>query len=82
MNNQKVEIEWPNGYILCSEAGSDWLDICKEAGIDIPTGCLKGSCGACEIEVNGKVLRACIHNIYNSNEKILKVDLFTDPFWD
>ena len=81
MNNQKVEIEWPNGYILCSEAGSDWLDICKEAGIDIPTGCLKGSCGACEIEVNGKVLRACIQKVPSIKSGKLKVEFATDPYW-
>jgi len=34
------------------------------AGLLIPqSGCLGGSCGACEIEVNGRVVRACISSV-------------------
>ena len=35
----------------------------QKAGLEIPTGCLTGSCGACEIDVNGETIRACISHI-------------------
>ena len=47
-----------------------------------PTGCLTGSCGACEIDVNGETVRACITNIKSKKEQILNVSLTTDPFWE
>ena len=53
----------------------------NEAGISIPTGCLGGSCGACEIEVNGKVVRACISTVPPSKSGQLTVDFATDPHW-
>ncbi|WP_320668126.1 2Fe-2S iron-sulfur cluster-binding protein [Prochlorococcus sp. MIT 1307] len=61
--------------------GSDWLISANQAGINIPTGCLKGSCGACEIEVNGKVIRACINSVESTDSTTLKVEFSTDPFW-
>ena len=76
-----VTIKWPNGIISKVAAGSDWFFEAKKAGIDIPTGCLGGSCGACEIEVNGKVIRACISEIPESKTNLLDVQFSYDPFW-
>ncbi len=81
MNNKKIKIEWPDGKYSLAEPGDDWLIIANDAGIKIPTGCLSGSCGACEIEVNGETIRACITAIPKSNSKKLKVDFASDPFW-
>ncbi len=81
MNKYKVGIEWPNGTYTCAEEGSDWLLMAKEAGVAIPTGCLTGSCGACEIEVDGKILRACINSIPNKKQGNLKVEFAQDPYW-
>ena len=53
----------------------------KEVGLNIPTGCLTGSCGACEIDVNGQTVRPCISNIKGSKESCLKVNITSDPFW-
>ena len=53
----------------------------RKAGIEIPTGCLTGSCGACEIDVNGETIRACISDIKSKKNCLLKVSLTTDPFW-
>ena len=53
-----------------------------KAGLEIPTGCLTGSCGACEIDVNGETVRACINDIQNNKKCILNVSLTTDPFWE
>ncbi len=81
MKVSKVEIEWPNGLSSFAKTGSDWLKVAKEAGIQIPTGCLGGSCGACEIEVNGQVIRACINCIPESKTGKLTVDFNYDPYW-
>ena len=75
----KVTIRWPNKKTSISDPGVEWLKAAYDANIEIPTGCLVGSCGACEIEVNGEVVRACIEAVPNKKE--LKVEFFTDPFW-
>ena len=61
--------------------GEDWFSNAEKAGLEIPTGCLTGSCGACEIDVNGETIRACIRNIESRKKSPLKVSLTTDPFW-
>ena len=76
-----MKINWPNGNSSKVTVGSDWLEEAKKAGIDIPTGCLNGSCGACEIEVNGEVIRACVNTIKGSKGKQIEVKFFYDPFW-
>ena len=79
MNKSTIEIQWPNGKKSIAKDGSDWLALAKESDILIPTGCLGGNCGACEIEVNGEVVRACINNIpFNKGEKLI-VDFYS-PF--
>ncbi len=62
--------------------GDDWFLTAKKAGLEIPSGCLTGSCGACEIDVNGETIRACINDIKTSKKCLLKVSLTTDPFWE
>ncbi|MEY3726468.1 MAG: hypothetical protein RI971_1045 [Chloroflexota bacterium] len=52
-----------------------------QAGFSIPTGCLGGSCGACEIDVNGKTIRACIATVPPSKSGALTVEFATDPYW-
>jgi aerobic-type carbon monoxide dehydrogenase small subunit (CoxS/CutS family) len=47
----------------------------------IPTGCLGGRSGACEIEVNGRLVRACIATVPSSASGRLTVSLASDPFW-
>jgi len=42
---------------------------------------LGGSCGACEIEVNGKMVRACISTVPPSKSGGLEVAFATDPYW-
>ena len=76
-----IPVRWPNGRITQERIGADWLQAAADAGIAIPTGCLGGSCGACEIEVNGKVVRACISTLPPSKSGELTVDFATDPYW-
>ena len=47
----------------------------------VTIGCMGGSCGACEIEVNGTTVRACINTVPSSRRGELKVEFATDPFW-
>ena len=49
--------------------------------INIPTGCLSGSCGACEIDVNGETIRPCVKNIEFKNNVYLNIKFTYDPFW-
>jgi len=78
---QTITTRWPDGRITQERIGADWLQAAADAGISIPTGCLGGSCGACEIEVNGKVVRACISTVPPSKSGELAVDFATDPYW-
>ena len=62
--------------------GDDWFSSAEKVGLEIPSGCLTGSCGACEIDVNGETVRACISNIEVKKESQLNIFLTTDPFWE
>ena len=82
MKEAKIKIIWPNNNETFVSEGDDWFSSAKKAGFEIPSGCLTGSCGACEIDVNGETVRACIRNIKKNKQCKLKVCLTTDPFWE
>ena len=82
MKGKNIKVFWPNNIETFVSEGDDWFSSAEKAGLEIPTGCLTGSCGACEIDVNGETIRACISGIKNSKKCILKVSLTTDPFWE
>ena len=82
MKETNIKILWPNNIETFVSEGDDWFSCAEKAGLEIPTGCLTGSCGACEIDVNGKTIRACISNIKSNKNSTLKVSLTTDPFWE
>ncbi len=81
MIKSKIKIIWPNSIETYAYEGDDWFSIAEKVGLEIPTGCLTGSCGACEIDVNGETVRACISNIKRSKGSDLKVNFTSDPFW-
>ena len=81
MKEKKIKIKWPNNTETYASEGDDWFSTASKAGLEIPTGCLTGSCGACEIDVNGETIRACISDIRSRKKCLLKVSLTTDPFW-
>ena len=81
MENCKVCIRWANGRESLVEEGADWLKVAEAASFKIQTGCLGGSCGACEIEVNGKPLRACINSVSQLDGEVQYVEYAEDPFW-
>ena len=82
MKKTKIKVKWPNNVETYVSEGDDWFSTAKKAGLEIPSGCLTGSCGACEIDVNGETIRACISEIRVSKKCLLKVSLTTDPFWE
>jgi succinate dehydrogenase/fumarate reductase-like Fe-S protein len=82
LKKTKIKIKWPNNCETYALEGDDWFSTAEKAGLEIPTGCLTGSCGACEIDVNGETVRACISEIKNNKKCKLQVSLTTDPFWE
>ena len=82
MKDTKITIRWSNNNETFASEGDDWFSTAEKAGLEIPTGCLTGSCGACEIDVNGETIRACISDIKSNKKSLLKVSLTTDPFWE
>lgn len=76
-----VVLHWPDGRTCQVASGCPWLVAAEQAGVTIPTGCLGGSCGACEIEVNGRLVRACIATVPPSRTGSLRVELASDPYW-
>ena len=81
MKKPLIKINWPNNILTEANEGDDWFIIAKKANINIPTGCLSGSCGACEIDVNGKTIRPCITNIKVSHQE-LNIEFTSDPYWN
>jgi len=82
LKKTNLKIIWPNNIETLVSEGDDWFSSAEKAGLEIPTGCLTGSCGACEIDVNGETVRACISDIKIKKKCTLKVSLTTDPFWE
>ena len=81
MKEKNIKILWPNNIETFVSEGDDWFSSAEKAGLEIPTGCLTGSCGACELDVNGATVRACISEIKNIKNCTLRVSFTTDPFW-
>ena len=81
MKKKKLKIYWPNRLTINAEEGEDWFLNAAKANLRIPTGCLIGNCGACEIDVNGETIRPCVSNIKYSNNVNLKIEFTSDPFW-
>jgi ferredoxin len=70
-----------SGVEISAEAGELLLDVAKRAGVSIPTGCLMGSCHACEVEIDGEdAICACISGI-PSGKKQVTINLYVDPTW-
>ena len=81
MKKPLIRINWPNNISTEANEGDDWFINAKKANINIPIGCLSGSCGACEIDVNGKTIRPCVSNIKYTNQ-LLNIEFTSDPYWN
>jgi ferredoxin len=77
-----VEIHFlPDDVFVQAETGEPILEAAKRAGVFIPTGCLMGSCHACEVELeDGSNVCSCICSV-PLKSKSLKVYTLNDPAW-
>ena len=71
----------PDNITTEADVGELILDVAARCGITIPTGCLMGSCHACEVEIDdGDAIRACITAVPNRRSP-LTINLYSDPTW-
>jgi len=71
----------PDDVTIDADAGEPLLVVAQRAGIFIPTGCLMGSCHACEVEIDGEdTICACITGVPSGRSHIT-VNLYVDPTW-
>ena len=71
----------PDDITIPAEVGEPLLDVANRAGVFIPTGCLMGSCHACEVELgNGTPICACISAI-PPNATELVINTYDDLTW-
>jgi ferredoxin len=72
----------PDRVSVEAEPGEPLLDVANRAGISIPTGCLMGSCYACEVEIAGKEhpVRACLTSVPIGESETI-VQCYDDPIW-
>lgn len=71
----------PDDVTIEAQVGEPFLDVAQRAGVFIPTGCLMGSCHACEVELEGGgEIRACITSVPPGRSH-LTINLFCDPTW-
>ena len=77
-----IQIQFmPDNITVDAQPGEPLLTVANRAGITIPTGCLMGSCHACEVELDdGRTICSCISTV-PSGRSHLTIHLFSDPSW-
>jgi ferredoxin len=71
----------PDDISIQAEAGEPLLEVAQRAGIFIPTGCLMGSCHACEVELeDGTNICSCITAVPSGTTHVT-INLYSDPVW-
>ncbi|MFN5514693.1 MAG: 2Fe-2S iron-sulfur cluster-binding protein [Cyanobacteriota bacterium] len=71
----------PDDISIPAAVGEPLLEVAERAGVFIPTGCLMGSCHACEVELaDGTPICACISSV-PIGAKTLEIRLLDDPVW-
>ncbi|MCL6434815.1 MAG: (2Fe-2S)-binding protein [Leptolyngbyaceae cyanobacterium HOT.MB2.61] len=71
----------PDDVQIKAEPGEPLLQVAARAGITIPTGCLMGSCHACEVEIDGEEsVCSCISTVPPGRSH-LTINLYCDPTW-
>lgn len=71
----------PDNIVINAEVGEPLLDVASRAGVFIPTGCLMGSCHACEVELeDGTQICSCISSVAPSETELI-INLYSDPVW-
>ena len=71
----------PDDITINAEPGEPMLEVANRAGVFIPTGCLMGSCHACEVELgDGTPVCSCISAIPIGTDS-LTIHVYSDPVW-
>jgi len=71
----------PDNVTVEAEIGEPILQVAERAGVFIPTGCLMGTCHACEVELeDGETICSCISAIPAGRDQFT-INLYTDPTW-
>jgi ferredoxin len=71
----------PDHITVEAEPHESLLQVAVRAGISIPTGCLMGSCHACEVELDdGIAVCSCITAVPSDRDRVT-VNLYSDPSW-
>ncbi|MGI8934823.1 MAG: 2Fe-2S iron-sulfur cluster-binding protein [Phormidesmis sp.] len=72
----------PDDVTTTATVGEPLLAVAARAGVYISTGCLMGSCHACEVSMTGEEepVLACLKAIPPDLDAI-KVELLDDPTW-
>lgn len=71
----------PDDVTVVAEPGEPLLKVADRAGVFIPTGCLMGSCHACEVEFEeGESVCSCISGV-PAGRSTLTIHLMSDPTW-
>ena len=71
----------PDDVTVEAQVGEPLLDVAERGGVFIPTGCLMGSCHACEGELgDGTPICACISSVPGNTDELI-INLYSDPVW-
>lgn len=72
----------PDDVTTTAKVGEPLLTVAARAGVYISTGCLMGSCYACEVDITGseESIRACLSAVPEGQEEI-EINLMSDPTW-
>lgn len=72
----------PDDIAIAASPGEPLLTVAARAGIYISTGCLMGSCHACEVDVVGEEepILACLSSV-PSGVQTFEINLLCDPTW-
>lgn len=71
----------PEDITVEAEPGEPILEVAARAGVEIATGCLMGSCHACEVELDDETaICACISSIPSDRQKVT-ITVYDDPEW-
>ena len=78
----------PDDVTVAAKPGEALLTVADRAGVKISTGCLVGSCHACEVEITGESgesgesepILACLQAIPDG-KSFIEVQIFNDPTW-
>ena len=72
----------PDNVTVTATPGEPILQVAERAGVNIPTGCLMGSCHACEVDVEDQEdpICACISAVPATPSPYI-INLYVDPTW-